>query len=159
MSCYRGSKGPRAEEIYSIALRNICRMMKNDRTTTNVELDKFGKGLFGAKWSGVYASDQKPNFRGKRRYAIMNLDESWMPGSHWIGLVKHQRRRGPSNILVYDSFGRSIKEMLPDLKLGGRFMDTEDDAEQSKQESSCGQRSLAALFVYDQFGYDAFMSL
>lgn len=156
-----------SEEVYEIAVKKICEMMGTDRTTTNVQLDKIGKYLFGSiRWDGVYAADQFPDFKGAKRYAIMNLDESWMPGSHWISLIKHPRGRKNYDLLVYDSFGRPIDELIPDLKKRfrhrggmGKVIDTEDDAEQHIQQSSCGQRSIAAIFIYDQWGLSSFLRL
>lgn len=161
MSGSKSSQGVnQIDKLYKSTVRNISKMIGNDKSTTNVQLDELGKLLFGVKWSGVYAADQFPNFSGNKKYAIMNLDESWMNGSHWIAVIKDN-----SNLLVYDSFGRPAKDLIPDLEErfiqngGKKIINTEDDAEQSKQQASCGQRSLSAIFIYDQWGKKSFLSL
>ena len=68
--------------------------------------------------------------------AIFNLDTKKQPGSHWVAVVKDKK-----HYIVYDSFGRDIK-----LKQKNYIM-TDKDAEQSVEESNCGQRSVAWLVV------------
>lgn len=141
------------DHIYSIILDNIQQILgKND--TFDSDLNKIGVDLFGDLWGGVFPVDKwKPN--QKKPYAIVNLDTSDMPGSHWVAIITE-----PNHILVYDSFGRTSQKILKKLKVGsGTIIDTEYDAEQDKKEYNCGQRSLSALLVYDLYGRNMFLKL
>jgi len=75
---------------------------------------------------------------------IANLDSSNESGSHWVGIVKNSGKK-----LIYDSFGRKTKNILPNMT---STVDTEYDLEQGLLESNCGARSLAALCVYNWWG-------
>jgi hypothetical protein len=98
-------------------------------TTTESQLNHVGKALFGKKFGGVFASNEKP--RG--RYAIVNTKSRGTGGEHWLALTPG---------LVYDSFGRQ------------KYGDNSGDAEQAMKETNCGQRCLAFLLVYDELGSD-----
>ncbi len=139
----------KAERAYNIYLRQIETKYGNKETNTE-ELNKIGNNLFGNKYIGTFPSDKIPIMKGGE-YAIINLDDSSKMGSHWLGLVKH---RGKS--LVYDSFGRRTYKILPALIQSGKgiVLETENDAEQDKLEENCGQRSIAALCVYNQYGWE-----
>jgi len=137
-----------AEQAYEQYLKQIESKYGNMETNSD-ELHKIGKKLFKRKFAGVFASDQIPQMRGGQ-YAIVNLDDSSQPGSHWVSLVKESDK-----MYVYDSFGRKTIKILPNLIQSGNgvVMETENDAEQKKVEENCGQRSLASLCVYDNYGY------
>lgn len=147
-------------EIYKQAVKEICSMFGSADETDEIELSKVGRHLFGDKFSGVYPADEEIDFSGKKCYAIINLDPSFMPGSHWVALIK-----GKNKYFGYDSFGRPLQKILPDttrkLTAGGKknIINSEDDAEQKVTENSCGQRSLASIFIFDQFGPEAFLKL
>ncbi len=116
------------------------------------QLAKLAKKLFGSKFKGVFAADEIAPLRSQDGYFIYNLDKKDEPGSHWIGIVK-----SPQGILVYDSFGRDTKEIIPGVySLGNRkdisLQDTEDDAEQKEWQDNCGARTIAFLKVYDEHG-------
>jgi len=92
----------------------------------------------------------KPN-----QSCIINLDNSSQPGSHWIALFKTPRR----GTIIYDSFGRKAKKILNKklysknpLESIGKYLETENDAEQRIDESNCGQRCLAWLLVCNLYG-------
>lgn len=140
------------DAIYNITVREIAKWLGTNGITDSLQLTKLGKHLFGQKWSGVYAADQKANWKGSQRYAIYNLDPSYLGGSHWVSVIKENGK-----ILFYDSFGRPAKQILPDL--GGSVVNTEPDAEQTDKQENCGQRALSAIFIYDQFGKAAFLKL
>lgn len=114
------------------------------------DLNKLGNEYFGSKFTGVFPADQIPKLSARKPYAIINLDKSGQPGSHWIALAYSKRRISGARIMVYDSFGRPTKTILPSLK--GKFIDTEYDAEQGLKEENCGARSLAWLLLFDLFG-------
>ena len=114
------------------------------------ELDMFGTKMLGNKFHGVYPSDKIPKLTTKQPYCILNLDKSTQSGSHWIGVA-----RTPAYILVYDSFGRKTKRILPALfKNSGKLkiVDTEADPEQDILEENCGQRCLSWLILLDNYG-------
>ena len=100
-----------------------------DGTTTESLLNHVGKQLFGRKFGGVFASNEKP--RG--RYCIVNTMPRGTSGEHWLAIAPG---------LVYDSFGRQ------------KYGDYTGDAEQAIQQTNCGQRCLAWLLVYDELGAD-----
>lgn len=137
----------KVEKLYNDILRKHMIPLVGNDTTFMSDLHKAGKQILGKDFIGVFASDQIPSFeRGK--YAILNLDNSSEPGSHWIAVAKHK-----DNIIVYDSFGRPAKKIIPSLFQQDRtVIDTELDAEQRKNENNCGARSLTALIMFD--GYD-----
>lgn len=116
-------------------------------STTNFELDKIGKRVLGDKYIGTFSSDQIPRMKNSE-CCIANLDDSSKGGSHWVGLYKNK-----NNIIVYDSFGRKSKDILPDVFQGnGKVEDTDYDVEQKDSEDNCGQRSMAALIYCYKYG-------
>ena len=86
-----------------------------------------------------------------KKYCILNLDKSYEPGSHWVGVC---HRKGGS--VIYDSFGRSSLKIIPSLykSHNGRIIDTKRDAEQSVKENNCGERACSWLILCDLFGVD-----
>jgi hypothetical protein len=143
----------RANKIYNITLQEIEKMMGKNSTTFSDELHTLGKKLLGEKFVGVYPADKIPKLRDGQ-YVIANLDEHDMPGSHWIGIVKDNK-----NFLIYDSFGRPGKSIIPTLIGRGKLIDTDLDAEQNEKEDNCGQRSIVSLFIHKYFGKDMYMLL
>jgi hypothetical protein len=122
------------------------------------QLHIVGKQLLGDKFLGVFPSD-RIDFRkvqDKARYLIFNVDKSGMTGSHWmaLGRINGKKNTKPA-FLVYDSFGRPTKRLVPHLvNKGGRvsLTDTEYDPEQKLKEENCGARSLAWLIYMDKYG-------
>jgi hypothetical protein len=106
-----------------------------------------GTNLFGRKFAGVFAADSIPKQHFK--YAIVNLDNHDEPGSHWVGLA----RMGNGTYMVYDSFGRDTRKILPLIQL--KTIQTEPDAEQLKSEENCGARSMAWIIIFDTYGEHA----
>ena len=118
-------------DTYSKFLKIVEKELGHNTTTTDMELNRYCNAVFGNKFKGVYPKDKIPKLQNNES-CIFNLDTSEMPGSHWIGLYKN----GKKNI-VYDSFGRTSKELNIPLK---KYIDTEQDAEQEIEEKNCGQR-------------------
>ena len=108
------------------ALRVIRRTLGNS-TTSETQLRKAGESLFGKRFRGVYASNEK---RPKKGFMIVNTKPRGTTGEHWCAIADG---------LLYDSFGR----------------DASGDAEQDMREKNCGQRSLAWLCTYDDLGRGA----
>ncbi len=120
-------------------------------STRTDELTKIGKGLFGGRYLGTFAQDKLPDSMynvKQENYALINVDTTGMPGTHWVavsGLPDTEK------ILVFDSFGRASKSLLPTLR-GGNVIDTEYDKEQKRIQDSCGQYAMAWLIFRDKYG-------
>jgi len=97
-----------------------------DTSTSEDELRRAGRALFGDKFVGVFAADECCSEAG---YSIVNTKARRTGGEHWLAFA---------NGLMYDSFGR----------------DQSGDAEQHVVQKDCGQRCLAWLCVYDELGAD-----
>lgn len=138
-----------AEKLYKYYLTKRVYPLVGDKTTYLTQLMGAGKKLFGVKFKGVYPSDKIPKLNDLSPYCILNLDSSEEPGSHWIALAKVG-----SETLVYDSFGRDYKRIIPNLNYtgNGRIKNTERDAEQKVSETDCGARCIAWLMVVDNHG-------
>jgi len=134
----------RAEQIYRHILEGIIVPLVGNKTTYQDALMKTGKHMLGNNFRGVFPSDKIPSLP-ENGCAIVNLDSSGKPGSHWVGIA----RRGGTTY-HYDSFGRSYRDILSRLK--GRVLDTEQDAEQNVFEENCGARSLAWLVLFKFWG-------
>lgn len=138
-----------AHNKYDAILRSVKKLV-GGKTTYLQQLAKAGTKLFGAKFHGVYPSDKIPKLSNRTPYAILNLDKSYQTGSHWIAIATSN-----NNIIVYDSFGRSNKNIIPALGRGfinGRVIDTDRDVEQDIMATDCGARSLAWLVFFDKYG-------
>ena len=91
-----------AVDLYDKCLRDLEEIVGDD-TTYLGQLERIGKQLFGKLFHGVYAADDIPNLSSAHPYAILNLDKTSEPGSHWVSIA-HLEKGG--DILFYDSFGR-----------------------------------------------------
>tara|TARA_B100001013_G_scaffold141301_1_gene83423 strand:+ start:959 stop:1408 length:450 start_codon:yes stop_codon:yes gene_type:complete len=141
---------PKAEQIFfDIYEKEIAPLLPDKpEGSNNFELDRVGKKLLGKKYIGTYASDKIP--RDKQGYFIVNLDKSNQKGSHWVGVV-----RDSEGAVVFDSFGRDTKEILPfAYKDFGKYVETENDAEQDVLSSICGGLSMAWLLFFSRYGRD-----
>lgn len=138
---------------YRKFLRVAVKALSN-KTTFGIQLQKYGRKIFGLKFHGVYMSDQIPrNLSRHRPYAIVNLDKSTGPGSHWIAVAY----RGAKKLWVYDSFG-DLNKPPPQIKrLYPRSVLTDPDAEQSILETNCGARAMAWLMVVECFPREALL--
>ena len=124
--------------------------MGKNTTTDNIELTKMGRLLFGRKYHGTYSSDNAPALSAREPYAIIYTTPSHTGGEHWVAMARVPRT---GRLMHYDSFGWSHTQLFPQ-KIPGAI-DTELDAEQSKDTTDCGQRSLAWLLFFHNFGPDA----
>lgn len=146
----------RVHTLYNYILTNVIEPKIGNTTTYADDLHKLGKILFGKQFIGVFASDKIPNNLKHKQSVILNVDKHGEPGSHWLGVVKHN-----DDLFVYDSFGRESKVLVKTLlKSGnGNVVDTDYDKEQTQNELNCGARSLSALVVYYLFGADFFLEI
>ena len=147
----KAQKEKEAEQIYQQVLKTVIYPLTGDRTTYLDELDGIGHKLLGVKFKGVFPADKIPRLNDLSRYCILNLDTSKEPGSHWVALAKDGK-----DTYIYDSFGRTYTQIIPQLKFSGngRILNTDKDAEQSILQTDCGARSLAFLCVFDGWGPD-----
>ncbi len=161
--------------IYDRALKCFEKQV-GIKSTFSDQLDELGKEYIGDDFSGVFAADKIE--MGNGHYCIFNLDESDMPGSHWVGLYKNNGKT-----YIYDSFGRKTKEIIKlrhiektitekiiDDKLLQSYVEIKKpnlnkykskyknvfhsdlDQDQGIYEENCGQRSLSWLYVIKYFG-------
>lgn len=173
-----------AEDLYNLVLEELIYPLVGKRVTFGRDLTKAGLKLFGMNYMGTFASDQIPHSLGKvpgtgkgatgtrwidsanvsaksPLYLITNLDDSNMPGSHWVALAydipDESLGKKQGLIWVYDSFGRKTGDILPQLaKQFGKnnLRMADDDAEQKLIEDDCGARCLAFLYIFDRHGSD-----
>ena len=145
------NKKQKAEYIYNYILKNITRKFLGNKSTYTDDLNIFCKKLFNDKFMGVYPADKIKKLTNKKPYMILNLDKSGMSGSHWVAVVKNNNKT-----LFYDSFGRSYKKIMPNIKKSNnkKIYNTELDKEQENEEKDCGARCCAFLCVVDWFGID-----
>ena len=142
----RAEKEAVAMEMYETALKEFERRL-GDSTTYSDDLQKIGEEYLGKNnFVGVLCSDQLDIAERAARegicYSICNLDTTAQPGSHWVGLFATSDK----GLLVYDSFGRCHRKILP---FGSAMVleNTDMDKEQRDSEKNCGARTLAWLMV------------
>lgn len=147
----KSNKEKHAEKIYKIILKNIVIPLTGNKTTYLDQLDGIGHKLFGVKFYGTFPSDKIPRLNDLKKYAILNLDSSKEPGSHWVAIAKNG-----DDTYIYDSFGRCHTQIIKALVYSGngRIINTDLDAEQDVKESNCGARCLAWLCLFDGWGSD-----
>ena len=131
------------------------KMMGKKTTTDNFELMRTGQQLLGDKFAGVYSSDQRPALSKKK--AVRN-------SQHEASLVRRRTLDCPcSYALDWQNYAlRFVCSIAPTTiskSMGGRgnrYRTTSElDVEQDEQMTECGQRSLAWLLLFDQFGSSA----
>lgn len=141
----------KANYLYNGILNKIVIPMVGNQSTYQNKLKEAGEELLGTPdFHGVFPSDKIPRLTTLNPYAIINLDNSNEPGSHWVAIAHADRK-----MYVYDSFGRKSTEILPDIFASGNgsnIIDTDYDAEQSPKEMNCGARCLAFLILFKYYG-------
>jgi len=118
-------------------------------TTFQSELLRIGKQLFKSKFRGVFPKDRIPSSLRNNHMYIINLDNSTEAGSHWCSVYAYK-----NNIYLYDSFGRSNTNILPELKKtykNKKIIDCQRDKEQKKSQNDCGLRSMVTLVMFSQY--------
>jgi hypothetical protein len=149
----KSKKEIEAERMYNHYLKNKVYPLIGDKTTYSTQLLGCAKKLFHVLFKGVYPSDKIPKLNDLAPYCILNLDKSNEAGSHWVALAKFPNS---DDCMVYDSFGRHYKKILPSLDLSGNgsIKNTDPDIEQKIKETDCGARCIAWLMVYHYHGPD-----
>ena len=136
------------------AYKRAERLLGTERTFSS-QLEHVGKQMFGVQWGGVHARDILPQVaRTGRRGMIVNTDSSAGSGVHWIAALDEDGQRAMS-----DPLGRVGKEQRRQLDEIAKPLWSQDDAEQRKNEDTCGPRSLAAIAVGLAHGMDEFLRL
>lgn len=110
-----------------------------------------GRKLFGDQYHGTYSSDELPKLSAKKPYAITNVDNSKQSGSHWVAIFRDKIKK---KYLIFDSFGRATKSLIPSAYKKYKPIDTDYDANQLDSQDDCGSRSIAWLMVCDELGWD-----
>ena len=120
------------------------------------EIDLIGKSVFGTKYRGCHAQDEK--FELKSGYYVINNDLAKGPGEHWVGLYLTAK-----TAYFYDSFARDANKLVSVLvkRLKTRRIVNSDrkDSEQKGLEIICGHLSLAWLTVIKELGIRAAMKI
>ena len=164
-----GSKGKKNKlilyKLYKMSEKNIENKYKQIVTqigkiyngeTSNFQLMKIAKKIFGNKFKAVVSSDKiKTLKRGESQ--IINVDNSKQYGSHWCALA-----RDYDNVMYfYDSYARNMNQLIPVIKKkfpNDTILYDIKNKEQDKNESNCGQRTLSWLIIfYDYSGKKAIL--
>ena len=143
------------EKYYSGVLKQVEKIMGSQETMSS-QLNDFAKNYIGTSYVGTYSSDQIPKLKSGEM-CIVNLDKSNQRGSHWVALCKdatlsRSSQRSANQLIFYDSFGRSVKKIMPSVRELGKIIETENDKEQYKKEQNCGQRCLAFCLCFQNLG-------
>ena len=151
----KGSAERYAEYLYNYILKNIVEPILGNKSTYLSNLNKLGQKMLGSKFHGVYPSDKIPKLTQNTPYAILNLDKTGEPGSHWVAIAKSKNNTNTS--YVYDSFARKSKTIIPSLFQSGngkiKNIDI-SDIEQRITEENCGSRAISFLLLFDKWGED-----
>jgi len=125
--------------------RGIDKIM-NHLNKNNEFLGTFPKDHFYKAIANI-----KPNSRGG---AILNLDESSKPGTHWVGVFYDGRPKGSHTVEYFDSFGRKPPhDINEDLKRIPHKLNSDQPlkfktnglVKQHKDSVSCGYQAMNFL--------------
>ncbi len=117
----------------------------------NFEIDTLCNTLFGIKYKGSYAVNDK--YELKQGYYVINTDLKKGPGIHWIALVLTKK-----TAFIFDSFARNptklVSYLTKRLKLAKYKIINSDlkDKEQGNLQMICGQLCIAWLAVVNKLG-------
>ena len=137
-----------AHKAYDQILNQLVKpAILGNRSTYGSDLERVAIKMMGSQFKGVFPSDKIPRLNALKPYAILNLDRSDQPGSHWIAIAFSNGKT-----YVYDSFGRKSSRIIPTLTHGRGIVDSDYDAEQDVLEENCGPRSLAWLLFFNAMG-------
>jgi hypothetical protein len=138
-------------EYYYNKILKMVEKIVGKTTTNSIQLDNVGKILFNNEWGGIFSSDTIPLKSKMKKYSITNNKPREHFGEHWISLLKDGK-----NIIIYDSFGRETKNLLPSYfkKNKNCIVDTDYDKEQNLLETNCGARCIAFLLFCKYFGVE-----
>ena len=141
-------------EEYNKNLMYIEDSLNNSTTTTNIELNRLGKSIFGNNlFLGVFSADQFPKYiKDGQMFIINNKSSKAKEGEHWLAFIKSSKNKDhKSRLYGYDSFNRDIHKLSPYFRTK-RFVNANTNREESYAESDCGQRSLCFLISFHLYG-------
>jgi hypothetical protein len=136
--------------------KKIMLFQMGHKTTTNYQLDEMGKKLFNKLYIGTFPQDKIPFNKILKtktpKYLIINTDVAGKQGTHWIALYFT-----PKIAYIFDSYGRTTKELLPVLtkqlqKKNIKIKDSDYDLDQSELSKICGPLCLSFLLTVKQIG-------
>ena len=132
------------KKYFDDCLIKVENKLKTDGLTSNIQLDKLGKSLFGDRYKGAVMSDQIPRLKNNEM-CIINTDPSTKKGMHWIGITKHDNK-----IYAFDSFGRKIQKLSLNFK-HKKWINVSQTAHESDYGKDCGELSMAFLMTFDKY--------
>ena len=118
-----------------------------DQTTGEMELAHATQAVL-QRFNGVVAANEVPP-HGDVAW-IVNEQPRGQSGTHWMGIV---RLGGVT--YFWDSFGRTAHAVFPQEAWAQDAVSAEADEEQERDESLCGQATIAWLGVVEQLGISA----
>ena len=137
------------ELVNKRVLKIVEKGIGHNKTTNGAEISQLGKKFLGSSFKGVFTADTIPNLKNGQSI-IANLDNSSMPGSHWVSMIRLNNKN-----YFYDSFGRkggSIMEHATKKLRDSLKEEIKLDSEQGVLEENCGQRSIAWLLIAKHWG-------
>ena len=139
------------EEKYNKILSKVEKGLGHNGITNQYELQEYcDKNI--PNFTTVSGYDMMSKLKNKQS-AIINLDNSKGPGTHWVATIRDGR-----DLVCYDSFARPTKGkngILSKLKTNGlKVKDTDYDIEQNELETNCGQRCVSFLLFCQKFGVE-----
>ena len=137
-------------EEYNKNLMYIDDILRNSSSTTNIELNRLGKAIFGDLFLGVFTSNEFPKYIRDGQMFIINNKSSRSKtyGEHWISFIKSSKNKDhKSRLYGYDTFNRDIHKLSPFFR-NKRFINANTNRDQSFSELNCGERSLCWLVSF-----------
>ena len=139
-------------EEYNKNLIYIDDILKNSSSTTNIELNRLGKAIFGELFLGVFTSDQFPKYIRDGQMFIINNKSSKSDGEHWLSFIKSSKNKDHKPLLYgYDTYNRDIRKLSPYFR-NKRFINANTNRDESFFQMDCGQRSFCFLISFFSHG-------
>ena len=135
-----------AERLFAELLAQRVAEM-GDQTTGEMELAQAAQAVL-QRFNGVVAANEVPP-HGDGAW-VVNEQRRGHGGTHWMGVV---RLGGVT--YFWDSFGRTAQAVFPHEAWAQGAVSAEADVEQQRDESLCGQATIAWLGVVEQLGISA----
>jgi hypothetical protein len=146
----------KAETAFKQYKSKIIKAIGNKETTDD-QLNRVCRHLFGGKYKGAFPQDKAPFKSGMM---ILNTDISKGAGLHWVAVYST-----PATIYVYDSYARPSASLLKVLSKNAKerkvnIVDSDrSDSEQKDNTEICGQLCIAWLCVVNQMGIKAALTI
>ena len=128
-------------EEYNKNLMYIDDVLRNSSTTTNIELNRLGKAIFGDLFLGVFTSNEFPKYIKDGQMFIIKNKSSKSEGEHWSFIKSSKNKDHKSRLYGYDTFNRDIHKLSPCFR-NKRSINANTNRDQSFSELNCGERSL-----------------